>query len=127
MNRRTFVTLVAGVAVGTGLPLPVLASGVCRTCSAPTEVHLIDCTRPLGSPERERTVCFSCTPEARVIDKYWYGFPSAMHAHKNKTQCSECGVGPGYIHVRDREFEYRLCLDCAPEARDCRRWVRDLR
>ena len=74
-----------------------------------------------------RTVCFLCTPEARVIDKYWYGFPSVMHCHKHKTKCSECGVGPGYIHVRGREFEYRLCAKCAPDAVNCRRWVRDLR
>lgn len=125
IDRKTFLSLAVGAAAGAALPLP--AFKVCRTCGTPTDVHIIDCTRPLGSAERARTVCFSCTPEARVIDKYWYGFPSVMHARKHNVKCSECGVELGYIHVRDREFEYRLCLDCAPEARDCRRWVRDLR
>ncbi len=127
MRRRTFITTSAAAAVVAALPSPALAFGVCRTCSGPTDVHLIDCTRPLGSPERSRTVCFLCTPEARVIDKYLYGFPSVMHCHKHKTKCSECGVGPAYIHVRGRESEYRLCAKCAPDAVNCRRWVRDLR
>jgi len=125
MRRRTFLTIVAGATVGTALPLPALASGGCATCGASTDVHLIDCTRPLGSPERARTVCFQSTPEARVIDKYWTGFATAMHYHKHKIRCSECGADPGYIHVR--EFEYRLCGKRAPDAVSCRRWVRDLR
>ena len=127
MKRRNFLVITASAAIGAMLPLS-LPSRVetCLSCGAPTDVHLIDCTRPLGSAERARTVCFSCTPEARVIDKYWYGFPSVMHARKHNAKCSECGTGMGYIHLRDRDFEYRLCGDCAPEARDCRRWVRDL-
>ena len=127
MRRRTFITTSAAAAVvATTLPFTALA-GVCLSCSALTDVHLIDCTRLLGSQERSRTVCFLCTPEARVIDKYWYGLRSVMHCHKHKIKCSECGVGPGYIHVRGREFEYRLCTKCAPDAVNCRRWVRDLR
>jgi hypothetical protein len=124
LTRRKFVGLIVGTAGTAVLPR---ATRRCRTCGAPTDVHVIDCTRELGSKERARTVCFSCTPEASVIDKYWYGFPSVMHARKNNVKCSECGVGPGYIHVRGREFEYRLCDKCAPEAVNCRRWVRDLR
>ena len=121
MNRRQFVHLVLGTVAAT------LASKRCRTCGTPTDVHLIDCSRPLGSRERARTVCFTCTPEARVIDKYFTGFATAMHYHKHKTKCSQCGVGPGFYHVADREFEYRLCSKCAPDAVNCRRWVRDLR
>ncbi len=124
LTRRKLIGLMLGTTGAAVLP-PAIRR--CRTCGAPTNVHLIDCTRPLGSPERNRTVCFLCTPEAGVIDKYWTGFPTAMHYHKHKTKCSECGVGPGLYHVRGHDFDYRLCLGCAPEARDCRRWVRDRR
>ena len=128
LKRREFVIALGGAgAVVFLLSANVSARNACRTCGTYTDIHLIDATLPLGSEERGRTVCFLCTPEARVIDKYWYGFPSVMHCHKHKTKCSECGVGPGYIHVRGREFEYRLCAKCAPDAVNCRRWVRDLR
>ena len=127
LNRRKFVSLAAGAAVAATVPLSLPAFKVCLSCGAPTDVHLIDCTRPLGSPERARTVCFSCTPEAHVIDEYWYGFPTVMHARQHNVKCSDCGEGLGYILVRGREFEYRLCGKCAPDAVNCRRWVRDLR
>jgi hypothetical protein len=127
MLRRSFLVLSVGAAVAS--TLPAVARFRCRTCRAPTDFHLIDTTLPYeigtGGIRWTRTVCFACTPEARVIDEYWYGLPSVMHAYKNNTKCSECGVGRGYIHVRGREFNYRLCGDCAPEAKDCRRWVRD--
>jgi hypothetical protein len=126
MRRRTFLTVVAGATVGTALQLTALASGGCATCGAPTDVHLIDCTRPLGSDERKRTVCFQCEPGARAIERFWYCFASVMHARKHNVKCSECGLELGYIHVRGREFEYRLCAKCAPDAVNCRRWVRDL-
>jgi len=45
MHRRTFLTVVAGATVGTAFPLPALASGVCATCGAATDVHLIWFTR----------------------------------------------------------------------------------
>jgi hypothetical protein len=35
-------------------------------------VHLIDCFRPYGSPERERTGCYSCWPEARMLGQRTY-------------------------------------------------------
>lgn len=111
---------------GEARPDDWLSSRLCRTCGAATDVHLINCTLPLGSEERARTVCFTCTPAARVIEKYWTGFPSVMHARTHGTKCSECNEGLGYIHVTGREFNYRLCHDCAPDAKDCRRWVRDL-
>jgi len=124
MLRRTFLGLMLGTTGAAVLP-PAIRR--CRTCGAPTEVHLIDYMRPLGSLERNRTVCFSCTPEARVIDKYWTGFAAATLAHKHQTKCSNCGGDFGYIHVHEGDFEYRLCSKCAPDAKDCRRWVRDLR
>jgi hypothetical protein len=124
LTRKTFLGLVVGTWAALWLPV---TRRRCRTCGAPTDVHLIDCTRELGGKERARTLCFQCTPEARVIDKYWTGFAAVMHARKNNVNCSECGVGPGYIHPRDREFDYRLCAKCGPDAANCRRWVRDLR
>jgi hypothetical protein len=124
MRRKTFIETLVGAAAVALLPIAVKR---CRTCGAPTSDHLIDCSRELGSSERARTVCFSCIPEARVIDKYWAGYASAMHYHRHKPNCSQCGVGPGFYHVHGRDFEHRVCLSCAPDARDCRRWVRDLR
>ena len=125
MLRRTFLLSSAAFAL---LPRTLEAQLFyrCRTCGAPTNTHLIDRTLPLNSAERARTVCFSCTPEARVIDKYWYGFPTAMHARTHNVKCSECGVELGYILVVGKPFDCRLCGGCAPEAKDCRRWVRDL-
>jgi hypothetical protein len=127
-SRRQFISLVAGAAV-VAATLPAMARFRCRNCGAPTDFHLIDCSLPYETSTTgirwTRTFCFSCTPEARVIDHYWYGMPSVLHAFKNNTKCSECGVGRGYIHVRGADFNYRLCGNCAPEAKDCRRWVRD--
>jgi hypothetical protein len=66
MRRRTFIASgVSAAVVAATLPLPEFPR-ICLSCGAPTDVHLIDCTHPLGSPERNRTVCFACTPEARV-------------------------------------------------------------
>jgi hypothetical protein len=100
---------------------------LCKTCGAPTENHIIDCTLPVGSAERARTTCMACNPAARCIEKYWYGFPSVMHMRTHDVKCSECGVNGGYIHETGKPFEYRLCGKCAPGAGECRRWVRDLR
>src|SRR5438445_12207127 len=94
---------------------------LCKTCGARTDAHLIDCSLPYGL-ERDRTVCFSCEPRARVILKYWSS--PCMHAKQHK-KCSGCGVGLGVVHEIGKDFEYRLCYECAPEARECRRWVRD--
>jgi len=124
MKRKEFILALVGAAAATTLPLGWKR---CRTCGAATDTHLIDCARKLGSRERARTVCFSCEPRARAILKYWHGFGSVMHARKNNVKCSECGTGLGYIHVEGKPFEYRLCIGCAPDAKDARRWVRDLR
>ena len=97
---------------------------LCKTCGAPTRNHIIDCSLPYGL-ERDRTVCFSCEPRARVILKYWSS--PCMHAKQLNVKCSGCGVGIGVVHEIGKDFEYRLCYECAPEARECRRWVRDLR
>ena len=98
----------------------------CRTCGATTDAHRIDCSLPLHSKERARTVCFSCVPEARVIDRYYSNGWSWMTAKKKGIACSECKTGMGYIHVVGKPFDYRLCPACAPEAKNARRWVRDL-
>ena len=101
-------------------------SALCRSCGSKTDVDLIDTHLPYG-PERDRTKCLSCEPKARVILRYRSEYAMRMSAAVNKTKCSRCGLGAGVIHVEGRPFEYRLCYGCAPEARDCRRWVRDLR
>lgn len=37
----------------------------CPNCNSDSDVLLIDCTLPLGSPKRESTrYCYSCKPEA---------------------------------------------------------------
>jgi hypothetical protein len=105
-----------------------LTRRVCRSCGRDTGVHLIDTTRSLHSPERARTVCFSCVPEARVIEQYYSDYATRMAASVGKRKCSECGVGPGWIlPLPIKDIDYRLCSHCAPEGIDCRRWVRDLR
>ena len=38
----------------------------CKSCGGNTDVHLIDCRRKLGSPERLQTLCYGCAPEASV-------------------------------------------------------------
>jgi hypothetical protein len=101
-------------------------SALCRSCGSKTDVDLIDTSRPFG-PERDRTVCFSCEPKARVILRYRSEYAMRMSAAINKTKCFRCGVGAGIIHEHGTPFDYRLCTTCAPEAKDCRRWVRDLR
>ncbi len=101
-------------------------SALCRSCGSKTDVDLIDTYLPY-SPERDRTVCFSCEPRARVILRYSSEWAMRMSAAMNKTECSRCGVGAGIIHERGTPFDYRLCTTHVPEAKECRRWVRDLR
>ena len=123
MKRKEFISVLIGAAATTLLPT---SGRRCRTCFRPTDAHIIDCSLPLHSKERARTVCFSCVPEARVIERYYTNGWAWMAAKKNNSKCSSCGTGMGYIHVEGKPFEYRLCSPCAPEAKDCRRWVRDL-
>jgi len=124
VKRKDFIISLVGVAATALLPTP--SGKRCRTCGATTDAHIIDCSLPLHSKERARTVCFSCVPEARVIERYYTNGWAWMAAKKNNSKCSSCGTGMGYIHVEGKPFEYRLCSPCAPEAKDCRRWVRDL-
>jgi hypothetical protein len=95
---------------------------LCKTCGAKTDVHLIDTSLRYG-PERDRTVCFSCNPRARVILKYWSSPWAHMAAQKHGIKCSLCGTGLGVVHLHGREFDYRLCYKCAPGSKECRRWV----
>src|SRR5271166_394345 len=124
-TRRAFVGAAICTAAFATLPTP--ASGTCRTCGRATDVHLIDCTLPLGSLERARTRCFSCEPRAKIILVYWTSQWSHMDAKLHNIRCSECGEGLGVYHMHQREFDCRLCSKCAPEAVGCRRWVRELR
>jgi hypothetical protein len=101
-------------------------SALCRNCGSETDIDLVDTHLPYG-PERDRTVCFSCEPRARVILRYSSSPWAHMAARQHNIRCSRCHVGSGVIHVEGRPFEYRLCYACAPEARECRRWVKDLR
>src|ERR1700688_514515 len=127
MKRRTFIQITVGATVSSALVAATVA--YCKSCGnkPPDGAHLIDTTLPLQSRERDRTVCFSCVPEAREILKYWSSPWTHMHAKVHNVKCSQCRTYPGVIHLHEREFEYRLCTRCAPEARECRRWVRDLR
>jgi hypothetical protein len=101
-------------------------SALCRSCGSKTDVDLIDTSRPFG-PDRDRTVCFSCEPKAAVILHYSSEYAMRMAAATNKVKCSNCRKGAGYIYKHGTPFHYRLCGDCATEAKDCRRWVKDLR
>jgi hypothetical protein len=126
MKRRTFIQITVGATVSSGLvAVPVI---YCRSCGskAPDGIYLIDTHLPYG-PDRDRTVCFSCEPKAKVILHYSSEYAMRMAAATNKVKCSNCRKGAGYIYKHGTPFHYRLCGDCAPEAKDCRRWVKDLR
>jgi hypothetical protein len=127
-TRRTFISTAVGAAAIA--VLPTIAVSRCRTCDSepPGGVHLIDTSRPLRSRERERTVCFTCVPEATIILRYSSDWAMRMAATmgKVKIKCSRCGEGAGIIHERGTPWDRRLCVGCVPEAADCRRWVRDL-